>query len=324
MRSENRIQNRSLPFLTILVALFLVFESEAQDLEPRFLSALPTRGNFAIVSYGYSYGNILLDNTLPIENLQSSLNNIVVGYARSFRLFGRLAKFDAIIPYSFAHFSGEVSQIDTSTNRNGFGDPLFRISVILIGTRAMKADEFFKTPQKNFNLGVQLRIRPPLGQYYPDKLLNLGANRWAFKLGLAASYSFKKKLILEGHFISWFFTANNNFYNGSVVKQEPMISGQFHISYVFKPGIWLAVSLGTGGLGKTTLNGVDQENTQKNSRFGAAFAFRINKHHALKIAYTSGFSTRYGADFNTMLVAYQFMWFDKMKNKEKNIRFEWL
>ena len=238
----------------MLIAFFSLSDSYSQDLEPHLLSALPVKGNFAVVSYGYSSGNILLDNSLPIEDLKSTLNNIIIGYARSFRLFGRLAKFDAIIPFSFANFTGKVSQIDTSTSRTGFGDPLFRISMILVGTRALDAKDFFKVPQKKFNLGFQFRVRPPLGQYYPDKLLNLGANRWAFKLGLAASYTIKKKLILEGHFISWFFTANNKFLGDNRITQKPLISGQFHISYIFKPGLWLAVSFGEGGLGQTLLN----------------------------------------------------------------------
>lgn len=33
---------------------------QSQDLEPGLLSAMPIGGNFAIVSYGYSSGNILL------------------------------------------------------------------------------------------------------------------------------------------------------------------------------------------------------------------------------------------------------------------------
>ena len=298
-----------------VLTAFLLFVAtiEAQDLEPHMLSSLPVRGNFVIVSYGYSQGNILVDNSLPIENLISSSNNLVVGYARSFRLFGRLAKLDAVIPYSFARFSGEVAQIDTSTQRHGFGDPLFRISIILIGTRALNMSEYANVPQKKFNLGMQFRIRPPLGQYYPDKLLNLGANRWAFKLGLAGSYTFKKKLIMEAHFTSWFFTTNKNYWHGNIIRQKTMISGQFHLSYVFKPGFWLAVSFGAGGLGKTILNGEEQDDVQQNTRYGVALAYRVGKYHSLKIAYTSGLSTRYGADFNTILVAYQFMWFDKKK-----------
>jgi len=297
--------------ITILISLILVIESNAQDLEPRFLSSIPIGGNFAIVSYGYSNGNILLDNSLPIEDLNAKLNNIVVAYARSFKLFGRLTKFDMVIPYSIAGFSGVVSNIDSTTKRNGFGDPLFRLSMVLVGGKAMGVNDFMIQQPKKFKLGVSFRFRPPIGQYDNTKLINLGANRWAFKTAVAASYTIKKKLTFEGHLLSWFFTENKEFFNGNTISQKPLVAAQFHISYVFKPGIWLAVSGGTSGLGETIVNGIEQDDLQNNSRYGAAFAYRLSKSHALKIAYTSGVSTRYGSDFNTFLVAYQFMWFDK-------------
>ena len=60
-----------------------------------------------------------------------------------------------------------------------------------------KINEFFKHEPKKFKLGVSLRIRPPLGQYEPTKLLNLGANRWALKMAFAASYTIKKKLTFD-------------------------------------------------------------------------------------------------------------------------------
>jgi len=53
---------------------------------------------------------------------------------------------------------------------------------------------------------------------------------------------------------------------------------------------------------------------QNNTRLGLVFAYRIKKQHAIKFALTSGISTRYGADFTTILLAYQFMWFDRPKN----------
>ena len=302
---------KSFNVLVIFFVLVLVFETKAQDLEPRFLSAMPTGGNFTIASYGYSTGNILVDNSLPIEDLNTKLNSLVIGYARSFKLFNRLAKFDAIVPFSFANFEGVVSNIDSTTSKTGFGDPLFRLSIVIIGGQAMGVSKFFNHEPKKFKLGISLRIRPPLGQYDPTKFINLGANRWAFKGAIAASYTIKKKLTFEGHLITWFFTENKSFYNGNTIAQKPLVAAHLHISYVFKPGIWLAVSAGTSGLGETIVNDVEQDDLQRNSRFGAAFAYRVSKHHALKIAFTSGVSTRYGADFNTFLLAYQFMWFDK-------------
>ena len=154
-----------LKFLIIfLISFYGIFGSvDAQDLEPRFLSAIPTGGNFAIASYGYSSGNILLDNSLPIEDLEAKLNSAVFGYARSFKLFNKLAKFDVIAPYSFGTFTGTVSDIDSSTSRSGFGDPLVRLSMILIGAKPMVVSEFMKNEQKKINLGVTVRLRLHLG-----------------------------------------------------------------------------------------------------------------------------------------------------------------
>lgn len=307
---KTRRNSKIYPLILALIYSLVSIQLHSQDLEPRLLSAVPTGGNFTIVSYGYSAGNILLDNSLPIKDLNAGLNNFVVAYARSAKLFSRLAKFDFIVPYSFGTFEGVVNASDSSTSRNGIGDPLLRLSIVLIGTKAMGIEEFQKTGQKRFNLGAFVRIRPPLGQYDPSRLINLGANRWAVKTGLAASYIFGKKFVLEAHANSWFFTENKEFFNGNTLKQKPLLSTQVHATYIYKPGIWLAVSLGKSFMGETVLNGVEKNDEQNSSRFGAAFAFRLNQRNALKLGFTSGISTRYGSDFTSLLIAYQYMWFD--------------
>jgi len=305
------LYKKALFVLLVLTQCLFVNIAHSQDLEPRFLSNVPTGLNILLASYGYSSGNIMLDNSLPVEDLNAKLNIIGVAYVRSFKMFNKLTKFDALIPYSFANFEGKVNSIDSSTTRNGFGDPLIRLSMVLIGVQPMGVSEFLKHEVKKFKLGVLVRIRFPLGQYDPTKLINLGANRWALKIGVAGSYTFRKKLILEGHLISWFFTTNKDFFNGNTIKQKPLLGGQIHVTYVFKPGVWVAVSFGDIGLGETILNGVEQDNLQNSSRVGAAFGYKLNKQHGLKIAVTNGVTARYGANFTTILLAYQFMWFDK-------------
>lgn len=298
--------------LFTLITFYTCVPLSAQDLEPRLLSAIPTGGNFAIASYGYSKGNILLDNSLPIEDLTATMNSFVAAYARSFSLFHKLAKFDLVIPYAFGEFEGLLSSIDTSTSRNGFGDPLVRISMLLIGAPPLGLADFAKHKQEKFNLGVFARIRAPLGQYDPTLLLNLGTNRWGIQLGLAGSYRFGEKIILEGHINSWFFTENDAFFDGNTLKQKPLVNLQMHLAYVFKPGIWVALSAGANGRGETILNGEPKNDQGKGARYGGFFAYRLSRHSALKAAVTSGLSTRYGSDFTTVLLAYQFIWFDKM------------
>lgn len=287
-----------------------LYSIRAQDLEPGFLSAIPIGGNIGIASYGFSQGEILLDNTLPIEDLNSKMSVIGLGYFRSFKLFNRLAKFDAVVPYAVGDYSALLEGEEASTTKNGFGDPLFRISMILVGVDPLRPQQFFKQKQKNFKLGFALRMKVPIGQYEPEKLINLGGNRWALKTAIAASYTFKEKLVLESHFSTWFFGDNNNFFGGVVSEQRPLLGLQAHATYIFKPGIWLALSVGGVRGGETIINGVEQSRL-KNNRYGAAFAYRLNNKNSLKAAYTNGLFTLSGADFNTFLIAYQFIWFDK-------------
>ncbi len=301
----------------VLPVILLVISINAQDLEPRILASLPTGTNIALVSYGHSSGNILLDNSAPIEGLNANLNNTVFAYARSFKLFNKLTKFDVVTPYSFARFNGGVIELDSSTTRNGFGDPLLRISMLLVGSPPLEASEFIKHDPVNFKLGVFFRIRVPIGQYDSEKLINLSSNRWGFKTGVAGSYTIKRKLIFEAHLTSWFFTKNTNYFRGNISDQEPLYGMQFHTGYVLNQKIWFAASIGKVYGGKVEINGDEQDIKQKNSRFGLVFSYRLSRRHSLKTAYTNGLTTRAGTDFNTFLIAYQYIWLDKKNSKKK-------
>jgi len=271
---------------------------------------MPIKTNFALVSYGYSQGNILIDKSLPIEGLDASINSVTLGFARSFKLFKSLATFDVALPYAIGNWQGLVEDIDTSTNRNGIGDPLAHLSFILINGPALNPSEFAPYTLKKFRLGVQLGLRIPLGQYDSSKLINLGANRWAIKGGVGASYRINR-FVLESHIDTWFFSTNKDFFGGNTVRQRPIFSGQFNTSYIFKKGLWLSASIGGSTSGEISLNGERFKNTQNNTRFGLVFALPISKRSGFKFVYTNGLLVRYGTDFDTFLLIYQFRWFDK-------------
>jgi len=284
---------------------------KAQAFEPRFLSDTPIKANFLVGSYAFSKGDILLDNAAPVQDLESTLNTFAIVYGRSFKLFNRLTKIDAILPYAIADFSGLLNGVAASTSRNGFGDPLFRISMIIIGVDALELKDFIKYQPKKFKFGVGLRVTPPLGQYDNTKLINLGSNRWTFKLGVGASYTFLNKIILETQIKYWVFTQNDEFFNGGVLRQSPLISAQLHLSYIFKPGVWISGSIGQTNAGTTYINDVEQEKINKNTRYGATFSYRVNKNNSLKIGLTNGILNRYDIDYTSIIMAYSFLWFDK-------------
>lgn len=299
----------------LITVLYIVFGSlltkiHSQDLEPGFMFTLPIGTNVAVVSTGYSQGNILLDKTIPIEGLESKMLNLGLIYFRGFKLFNHLAKIDVVLPYANADFKALVEGVPQSANRSGLGDPMVRFSMILLGVKPLKPQEFFQQEQKKFKLGVSFRIKAPLGQYDPDKLINLGGNRWVLKAGMGASYTIKKKLVFEAQLNGIFFGTNDDFFEGNTSKQDPILEGQFHTTYFFKPGIWIAASFGSVRGGEIKVNG-DATTTENNERYGLTFAYKIKKQHSLKAAYTNALISRTGADFDTYLIGYQFLWFDK-------------
>ena len=117
------------------------------------------------------------------------------------------------------------------------------------------------------------------------------------------------RLFLEGYVQGRFFLKNNNFFGGSVVAQDPLFSLQIHGIYVFAPGLWAALSFGQTYGGATTVDGAPtEESTQRNNRWGLTLALPITNGLALKLAAASGISTRFGANFDTIIAALQYRW----------------
>jgi hypothetical protein len=101
---------------------------------------------------------------------------------------------------------------------------------------------------------------------------------------------------------------NKNFWGGNTVAQDPFVGAQIHVSYLFRRGFWGAVSFGQGFGGRTTVNGEENDDEQRNNRLGATLAYPITRQHTLKAAYTAGVTTRAGADFDTFVIAWQYRW----------------
>ena len=105
----------------------------------------------------------------------------------------------------------------------------------------------------------------PFGRYDSDRLINLGSNRWAFKPEIGV-YQPLGPWSLELYGGAWFYTDNDNFLGGARREQEPIATLQAHVSYTFRPGLWLAADATYYAGGRTTVNGVQQDDRQENTR----------------------------------------------------------
>ena len=240
----------------------------------------------------------------------------VFSYYHSFSFFGRSANITASLPYAVGTFSGSVLGAQRSIYRSGLLDFSARLSVNLKGGPAMPAQTFMKWKQKML-LGASLKIIAPTGQYDPTKLINWGINRWAFKPEFGYSQRWGH-WVLDGYAGVWFYTANNAFFDIPVPKPQteaPVGSFEGHLSRDFKrKRLWVSLdgNFWVGGI--TSLNGIrNLESKQTSSRIGGTFSVPVSKHQSLKFSYSNGTYIRFGGNYQTVSVAWQYSWLGRPK-----------
>jgi hypothetical protein len=289
-------------------------ESWGQDLVPRAYVITPVHSNAIILTYSYFSGSVLFDGAVPITGAIAHVNVPSFSYYHSFNFLGRSANIAATLPYGVGNFRGTVTGAAAHAYRSGMLDSFYRFSVNLKGGPALPVEDF-QTWRQKMLIGTSLKIVAPSGQYDPTKLINWGNNRWAFKPEIGYSQRWGHWL-LDAYAAAWFFTTNPEFFSrnpyfpGTQTQSEsPVAAFEGHVSYDFKPRLWVSLDANFWRGGETSLNGVSNSLTvQRNSRIGATAAIPISKHQTLKISYNNGAYTNYGGNYQSVSVAWQYSW----------------
>jgi hypothetical protein len=294
-------------FIVLAALLHGVGSASAQQLEPRAYSPSPVGVNFLGLGYLYSSGGVVLDPSLPIKNLHARVYMALPYYGRTFGLFGREASVTLTTPYARGTANGDVEEVSRTVNRSGLADPQLRFAVNLIGGPALTPLEFFQREPET-TLGASLTVTAPFGQYHPSKVINLGANRWAFKPELGLSHPVGN-WGFEFYAGVWLFTANDDFFGGQVKRQDPLAAFQTHVVYTIRQRLWGAFDFTYYTGGETTVDGQRQNDRQGNTRAGLTLSLPVARSQSLKLSYTRGVSTRVGSSFQTIGVGWQLLWF---------------
>jgi outer membrane putative beta-barrel porin/alpha-amylase len=279
----------------------------AQELEPRAYSPNPTGAHYVLAVLGRTAGGVVFDPAVPIQDVSARVNTATLLYGRTFGLFGRSASLGLGLPYAWGTIEGEVQEQRRAIRRSGLADGRLRLAVNLLGGPAL-APRAFATRRPRTTLGARLVVAAPTGQYDPAKLVNIGANRWSVKPELGVAHPAGRWMI-EAYLGTWLFTDNREFYGERRREQSPLGTAQAHVSYTFKPRLWVAgdATFYTGG--RTTVGGRVNADRQKNSRLGLTLAVPVTSHQSVKASWGTGFTTRIGGDFDTLSVGWQYLWF---------------
>ena len=227
--------------LTVLPAA----RAAAQGDGPHNLPLVPINTNIFTPQVLVLSGNFVPGFASVVPGASIDVIAMPVTYIRTFALGTHFARLFAVLPISSLDSTGRITIPGTSVlseitkGRNGIMDPMVTLHIGLAGAPALKPMEFMKH-QRSFQMFAIAGVSMPLGTYDPDRLINLGTNRWSVRAGIGTVVPFgeTKRTALETSNNIYFFTKNNDVRNADSKGQDPLYVLENHLTHNFTPKVW--------------------------------------------------------------------------------------
>jgi hypothetical protein len=279
----------------------------AQSMEPRAYANAPTGLNFALLGYGYSQGSVGFDASSPLQDGDTRVHSLLLGYVRSLDLFGKAGSIGILLPVVDLTAKATLNgTMEARREVSGLADPGLRLAWNFYGAPALSALEFGDYRQ-DLIIGTSVVVTAPFGQYDPARLVNIGTNRWSVKPELGLSKA-RGPWTLEVAAGVTFFTRNDEFFNGNTRSQDALYSAQVHATRQFGRGLWGALSATYYEGGRTSLNGEPRDDRLAGTRLAATFAVPIDRRNSIKVSASSGLYARTGSDYDAVGITWQHLW----------------
>ena len=279
----------------------------AQELTPRLFWPAPKGTKALVAGYAFTRGDVLFDQLVPIEDADSSFSTGILGYVQTLELWGRTSNFLVEVPYSWGSTQGQLQGEHARRDFSAGSDLGLTLNINLRGAPSMSMQEFqaFRANPKPL-IGASLKVLAPTGHYNPDRLVNVGANRWAARFKLGGTVLLKPKLLLDLSASAWFFGDNDDFVQGRK-EQDSIYAVDANLIKRIRPGLWASLDVTYYRGGRQTIDGEPLRDWQSNVKLGGTLVFPFGGRHTIKMGYAIGVVTRYGNDFNQFLMSYQLL-----------------
>jgi len=283
----------------------------AQELEVRRWNHLPIGRNFVAANYAHTDGEIEFNPVLLIEDVVMDVDTWLLGYVRAFELFDRTARVEVRQAWQEGTWSGLLDGTPTTISRSGWSDTFLRFAVNLFGAPPLVgksyADYRARTEVETI-VGMALGIQVPTGQYFDDKLINLGSNRFTFRPQLGIQHH-NHNWTFEATGTFWIYTDNNSFFDGNKLEQDPYFTIDGSVEYKFDSGLWVSASGGIGVGGQSTVNGDKKDDYKEDFAWAVSMGFPLTRSLSVKATYLeTGHWSQVGLESQTVSVGILTSW----------------
>lgn len=186
--------------------------------------------------------------------------------------FGKIAgmtfDYQVLQPFGSVRASGSTASLGSAS---GVGDTIL-VSTLWVVNK----------PESGTYVGITPYLWIPDGQYNASHALNIGENRWKGAMQAVVSQQITKHVIAEGAADVTFY-GDNDKAPGGPLKQDKMYEFQGWARYLFdaKTEVNMRVSYTTGG--KTTLDGIGQNDSTNTWAFLGTLRRSLDAHHQILV-----------------------------------------
>lgn len=230
--------------------------------------------------------NVLLglgDTTLDVGVLTPT-------YRTSFDVMGNVGFVLIGLPVGGMSFDSLAGTIDTGIAQ---GDLVLGAGLGLAGMPAL-APMDYAMHKPGFQAMVEGKLFLPTGDYDPNRMVNLGQNRWSFQASLPISYALGDNMIdpelttFEIRPVVQIFGDNEDPFIGTganVMSQAPIFGVEGHVTRNFGNSIWAAIDgyYETGG--ETSFDGVANGDGVETLALGATLGLVFSQNVATRLTY---------------------------------------
>jgi len=292
-------------FLIVFVGV-VALPVAAQDLTPRAYWPAPKGTVLGTIGYAHSSGDIVPDPSLNVSGVNSDISTYYLGYLQTVDLLGRTA--NLIVELPFADGTTSVAPIEgdqVQRSYRGMGDVSGTLSVNFLGAPTMDKEGFARLRQNPVAIvGGSLKVIAPTGKYESDRVINIGANRWAAKAELGTIIPLQPRWLLELAAGRIHFWDNDNFL-GYTREQKPINTLQAHLIHRMGPGFWISLDTNYYEGGRSKIASRQIDDARNDTKAGITMVYPFAGKNAIKLGYSRGSLNDSNEAFDYYLIAYQ-------------------
>ncbi|GAB6907216.1 conserved exported hypothetical protein [Desulfosarcina cetonica] len=279
--------------ILFVIPLLLPLSALAEN-DPRDSIAAPDGTSIFLFYYRQYSGEELYAGGDKINsNIDYSLNMAIFRYAHFVGLGDWTWSYDVVQPVGDLDFEGNSS--------SGLGDTTIATHI--------NTPFFFQSDDLSYMMSAGFYLSAPTGDYHSDKVVNIGCNRWTYKLEYTPVILQTKAITLEFTGDVTFYTDNDDYGASSAdLETDPLFSLQTHLTYNVTDAFWIGASHYYYSGAENEIDGISQNDEADNQALRFTASFNVASNVILMLQYNTEIERDNGVKQNWFGTRIAYVW----------------